>query len=373
MKRLGALFFFVMTLLPLLVVSCLGGGQLVGGWAGVAAHDGVIYLGTRDGRVVAVNASAIAENASAQALLWEWPEGSGTRSLLYATPVVSGELVYVGTYDGRLYALTGARGVERWVYPRSGSIGSIVAKPVVADDSIYVTSSDGRVYALDITYGDLKWRSEPLGGKLWTSPAVTDDAVLVSTFDGLIYALSKDTGQLLDWYYKSQAGFASSPVVHEGIIYVGSFDNSLYGIRIGHNESAWRFSGARWFWAAPLVHNATVYAGCLDGKVYAVESNTGRKLWEFDTGKPVVCSPVVVDDVLIVVNEAGNVYVIDPETGIGERIGNASNGGESSINARVRAACCAADGLVYVRAEDNKLYVINVAERRVSEPIPLTK
>ena len=373
MKRLSVLFFFVMGLFCLLLVSCFGGGQPMGGWAGVTVHEGVIYAGSRDGKVMALNASAIAENASAQALLWEWPEGTGTRSLIYTTPVVNGELVYVGTYDGRLYALTAARGVERWVYPRSGSIGSIVGKPVVADDTIYVTSSDGRVYALDITYGDLKWRSEPLAVKLWTSAAVTDDAVFVSTFDGWIYGLSKDTGQKLDWSYKSRAGFASSPVVYKDIVYVGSFDNSLYGIRIGDNEPVWRFSAGRWFWAAPVVGNATVYAGCLDGKVYAVEANTGRKLWEFDTGKPVVCSPVMADGALIVVNEAGNVYVINPETGIGERIENASNGGKSTIGVQVKAAFCAVDGVLYVRAEDNKLYVVNVAERSVSEPIPLTK
>lgn len=287
-----------------------------------------------------------------------------------------GDLVYVGTYSGQIYALTIAVGTERWVYPRTGSIGAIVASPVIVEETIYISSSDGRVYALDTTYGDLKWKSEPLAEKLWTSPVLQGDILYVSTFDGHIYALSLETGELSDWSFESEAGFASSPVIYGDIIFLGSFDRYLYAVKIGSDVPMWRFpqenQAGNWFWAAPIVNAGTVYAGCLDGKLYAIEAETGEKLWEpFDTGSPIVSSPVLVGNLLVVANEAGNVYVINPETGVGERIKNRENGDKSTIDAQIRAPLCAHEGLVYIRDEDNKLYIVDIANKEVSQPIPL--
>jgi serine/threonine-protein kinase len=262
-----------------------------------------------------------------------------------------------------------------------------VGTPVVANETIYISSSDGRVYALDTTYGDLKWKSEPLADKLWTSPAVMGDTLYVSTFDGHIYALSVETGELLNWSFESQAGFASSPVIYEDTIYVGSFDCHLYAIKIGSDVPMWKFPqekpAGNWFWAAPIVSEGIVYAGCLDGKVYAVDAETGEELWPpFEskdrTGKPapIVSSPVLIGNLVIVANEAGNVYVINRETGDGERIKNPDNGDKPTINAKIRAPLCAHEGLVYIRSEDNednRLYVVDIDKREVKEPILLTK
>jgi outer membrane protein assembly factor BamB len=96
------------------------------------------------------------------------------------------------------------------------------------------------------------------------------------------------------------------------------------------------------------------------------------KLWEFDAGSPIVSSPVLIGNLLVVANEAGNVYVINPETGEGERIRNRENGDKPTINAQIKASICAHEGLVYIRGEDNQLYVVDIEKREVSEPIPLT-
>ncbi|HEY4712459.1 MAG TPA: PQQ-binding-like beta-propeller repeat protein, partial [Dehalococcoidia bacterium] len=142
MKQPKILFLVVIALLPLILVSCTGTAQPKGGWSGPTVHDGVIYVGTTDGRVVAINSSTQSE---------QWTHT--ITSIIYTTPIVAGNLVYVGTYSGQVYALTIDRGTERWVYPRTGSMGAIVGSPVIADETIYISSSDGRVYALDTTYG----------------------------------------------------------------------------------------------------------------------------------------------------------------------------------------------------------------------------
>jgi outer membrane protein assembly factor BamB len=368
MKQPKVLFLAVMASLPLVLVSCIGGGQPTGGWAGPTVHDGIVYVGTRDGRVVAINASSREQQ-------WQWPDTAGLRGLIYATPILHDDLVYVGTYNGQVYALTSDRGAERWVYPRTGSIGAIIGRPVVVNETMYVTSSDGRVYALDVTYGDLKWESESLAGKLWTSPAVMGDTLYVSTLDGYIYDLSLETGQLLGWSFKADAGFASSPVVYEDHIYVGSFDRYLYAIRIGSNASMWRFPeeelAGNWFWASPIVKEGIVYAGCLDGKLYAIEAETGEELWEFDAASPIVSSPVLTDNLLIIIDESGTVYVFDVSTEFGDEAAPLRT---ISIGASVRSSFYAQDGLVYIRSEDNSIYVVDIDRGEIVEgwPVSLT-
>jgi len=376
MKKSKILFLVVIALLPLVLVSCISGGtQSARGWAGTTVHEGIIYVGTADGRVVAINSST--EN-----LEWSYSIAPVTapssglscgqtsaQTAIYGTPVVDRDIVYIGTYSGQVYALSIADGEDIWVYPRTGSIGAIVGSPVIANETIYISSSDGKVYALATTNGKREWETDsPLADKLWTSPTIVSDTLYVSTFDGHIYALSLETG-VLDWSFESQAGFASSPVIYEDIIYVGSFDNKLYAIRIGDSEPLWEFSGGKWFWAAPVVGNGTLYAGCLDGRVYAIETKTGEKLWEFDAGSSVVCSPVLMDNLLIVADESGTVYVFDLSAELGDEAVPLK---AISIGADVKSSFCAHDGLAYIRGEDNWIYVVDIDKGELSWKVSLT-
>jgi eukaryotic-like serine/threonine-protein kinase len=385
-QRSRAIFLVVTALLPLILASCVSGRtQLARGWSGTAIHDGVVYVGTTDGRVVAINAST-------QSRQWEYAVTPATT--LYATPIVVDGLVYVGTYSGHVLAFSGLARAEdlpfpqkregewSWDCPADGARSrAIVADLVMREDALYIASSNGRVYSLDRGSGDESWRREDvpeLAQKLWKSPAVGGDAVCVSTFDGYIYALSLETGELLDWSFKSRAGFVSSPIIHEGIIYVGAFDNSLYAIRVGDSELLWRFAGGKWFWAAPSVSEGVVYAGCLDGRLYAVDAETGEELWRFETrdakGRrvPIVSPPVLMDSLLIVVDELGAVYVLDIDGGLENqgvpREPIQLGGGD----VRVRGSFCAHEGMVYVRDEDNRLYAVDIDQGMVTWSLPLT-
>ncbi len=322
-------------------------------------------MGTVDGRVVAINSST-------QSKQWDYTITPATT--IYTAPILHGDLVYIGTYSGQVYALTIARGTERWVYPRTGSMGAIVGSLVIANETIYISSSDGRVYTLDTTYGDLKWKSEPLADKLWTSPTVIGDTLYVSTFDGHIYALSAETGELLDWSFKAEAGFVSSPVIDENTVYVGSFDRHLYAIKIGGDTPVWKFPkekpAGNWFWASPVVNEGIIYAGCLDGKLYAIDTETGERLWEYDAGSPIVSSPVLMDNLLIVTSEKGTVHVFDLNANLQNALAPLK---VIPINTTVRSSFCAREGVVYIRDENNQLYAVDIDKGEVSWMISLAQ
>jgi len=398
MKNAKIIYLIVISLFTLLLASCIpGSAQPIGGWAGTTVHDNTIYVGSRDGRVMAINASS-------EEMQWSYhvtePSGGmgcgpAVVSAAITTPIVDGDFVYIGTYSGKVLALnTTARSqnpylpeepqdrYHEWETPigTDARNNAIVADLVINDDVIYVSSSDGRVYSLRKDFGDQVKKSGILDekhSKLWTSPVIEDDTLYVSTFDGHIYALSAETLELLEWSFKLEAGFASSPVICEDTdtMFLGSFDRHLYAVKIGSDVLEWRFPeepAGNWFWASPVVNEGIVYAGCLDGTLYAIDAQTREKLWEFESkdqrGKPssIVSPPVLIDNLLIAANEAGNVYVIDPETGEGERIKNRENGDKSTINDQIRASFCAHEGLVYIRGEHNRLYVVDIDKRKVS-------
>ena len=387
MKQVKILALIVIALFALLLVSCIPGtGQPTGGWSGAAVRDGIIYIGSRDGKVVAINSST-------QSKQWDYTITPPTS--IYTTPIVDGDLVYVGTYNGIVLALNTSARVEDLPFPQArygewewycpienAKSNAIVADLAMSEDALYVASSNGRVYSLDKGSGDENWKREDIpvltenAEKLWNSPVIQGNTLYVSTFDGHIYTLSAETGQLLDWSFEAEAGFASVPVIYEDIIYVGSFDRHLYAATIGSDVPLWKFPqekpAGNWFWASPIINEGIVYAGCLDGKLYAIEAKTGEKLWEFDAESPIVSSPVLIDNLLIVGAESGNVYVINPETGVGERIKNRENSDKPTINDQIRASLCAHEGLVYVRGEDNQLYIVDIGNKEVSQPIPLT-
>jgi outer membrane protein assembly factor BamB len=384
MKKAKILLLVVIVLLPLTLVSCAPWGtQSAGGWAGTSVYEGIIYAGTLDGRVVAVNSSTGNLEWSYSIAPVTTPSGglscgqTSVPTAIYGTPVVDRDMVYLGTYNGQVLALNMLARSQNLTFPQqrygewewncpidNAKSNAIVADLLLSGNNIYVSSSNGRVYSLDKEYGDLNWESKVLDEKhrkLWTSPVIQGNDLYVSTYDGHIYALSLEAGELLDWSFESDAGFASSPVTYEDTILLGSFDRYLYAVKIGSDVPMWKFPqeepAGNWFWASPVISEGIVYAGCLDGIVYAIEAETGEKLWQFDAEDSIVTSPVLMDNMLIVVVESGTIYVFDLDTELGNGAGPLKT---ISIGADVRSSFCAQEDLVYIRGEDNQLYAVDI-------------
>ncbi|MFJ9597987.1 PQQ-binding-like beta-propeller repeat protein, partial [Streptomyces virginiae] len=60
-------------------------------------------------------------------------------------------IVYIGSSDGKVYALDAATGTPRWAHTTAGAVWS--SSPAVVDGIIYIGSNDKKVYALDAATG----------------------------------------------------------------------------------------------------------------------------------------------------------------------------------------------------------------------------
>jgi outer membrane protein assembly factor BamB len=344
-------------ILLLLVILLVGGLTASGcirslqpvGWSGGVVADGTLFLGSIEGKLVALNAGDGNR-------LWEVSLET-PKVAIYGTPTVDGELVYIGGYNGKIYAFTRDKGALRWVYPRADNLQPIVGGPVVALGKIYFgssDSSDGKLYALDAATGDWEWEFKT-GGKIWSTPVIDDGTVYIGSFDKKLYALDATTGKK-KWETAEVGGaIAATPVVYNNTVYFGSFDRYLYAVDATDGSLKWKseVEAGKWFWAKPIIYNNTVYAPSLDGKVYILDAESGHELIDaIDLGSPVSSSPVLVDGLIIIASGEGRVYSLDTANNQVKPL--------ADVREKVDAPLWASNGVIYVHTQEHEtLYALD--------------
>src|SRR5271169_1500580 len=96
-------------------------------------------------------------------LIWNFTTGGG-----FSSPTVENGVVYVGSRDNKIYALNATKGNQLWNYTTGNQI---VSSPTIVNKVVYVGSRDDNVYALNATNGAKIW-SYTTGGGVDSSPAV---------------------------------------------------------------------------------------------------------------------------------------------------------------------------------------------------------
>ena len=89
--------------------------------------NGVVYIGSEDDNVYALNASTGAK-------LWSYDTGNKVES----SPAVANGVVYVGTRPGGVDALNASTGALLWSYT-TGSVGD--SSPAIVNGTLYIGSS----------------------------------------------------------------------------------------------------------------------------------------------------------------------------------------------------------------------------------------
>jgi eukaryotic-like serine/threonine-protein kinase len=129
-----------------------------------------------------------ASNVSGIDIVWI----DDNRGAVLSSPVVADGVVYVGSQDHNVYALSAAIAPPERVVWIFGTGGPVFSSPAVADGVVYVGSDDGSVYAVTVATAP-----PPLGG----GPPSRSPAKI--------------------WSFPTGGG-AGSPAVADGVVYIGS-------------------------------------------------------------------------------------------------------------------------------------------------------
>jgi outer membrane protein assembly factor BamB len=263
-----------------------------------------------------------------QALAWKFKTGGRVIS----SPLVVGDVVYVGSTDGSLYALNRADGSQRWKFDSKGPIAS---SPAFHAGMVYVLSSDGLLYAVEAETGKSRWTFATKGERRFTAP-------------GIHGALPR-TERMPDPFDV----FTSSPTVANGVVYIGSGDQNVYALDAGTGAVRWTFATGDVVHASPAVANGTVFIGSWDRNLYALNADNGRERWKYTTGNDTVIynqigiasSAAVVNGTVFVGGRDGKFHAVDEKTGAPRWVHN-NNGGWTIASPAVR------NGIVYFPTSD---------------------
>ncbi len=341
-------------------------------------------------------------------LRWRFRTGGPVRS----SPAIAGDVVYIGSSDGTLYALDLATGIPRWSRPlgsavtsspavgsglvyaqtRNGDVFALradggdvawrastgadvpfawpftsgdiyVSSPVLAAGRVLVGGGDGGLHAFDARTGEEEW-SAPTEGRVRSSPAVANGRAYVGSADGSVYAFDVESGRRAwrfdtfgrtldsDTFGFDRKTVQSSPAVADGLVYVGARDGFLYAIDADSGAMRWRFDHqVSWVNSSPAVAGGLVFDGSSDGHfVQAVDAVSGRERWRFTTPASVWSSPAVAGGVVYVGDGAGDLLALDAQRG--DTLWSFRAGGG------VRDAPAAADGVVVFGSEDGGVYAV---------------
>jgi outer membrane protein assembly factor BamB/serine/threonine protein kinase len=297
-----------------------------------AVVGGTAYIGSQDGKLYAVDIATGRQR---------WAFNAGGR--IESSPAVAQGIVYFGAHNGKVYAVDSVRGEKLWEFATGDKVES---SPAVIDGVVYIGSDDRRLYALDAATGHQKWAFQA-ERRFFSSPAVVAGMVFVGNDDSKLYAVDVTTGAKR-WEFLTGWGVGSSPTVALGTVYVGSLDNKVYALDAQTGAKRWEFATFGGVLSSPAVAEGMVYVGSLDHTVYALDAATGRQLWAFQTGASVTSSPAVASGVVFIGSDDRQLYALDAATG--RQLWTFATGD------KVLSSPAIADGLVFVGSWDGKLY-----------------
>lgn len=142
-----------------------------------ALTDELVIFGGRDGFLYAVERATGKER-------WRMDHKV---SWVMSKPAIAEGKVFTGTSDGRfIQAIDLQTGQEVWKFTIQNVCWS---SPTFADGVVYIGSDEGRLYALNADTGEKEWQFRT-GSRVRSTPVVKDGVIYFGSHDGSLYALT---------------------------------------------------------------------------------------------------------------------------------------------------------------------------------------
>ena len=236
---------------------------------------------------------------------WASPVGAGT---LYASPIVSGGRVYIGSGDGRMYAFDAVTGATLWVGAQMTLF--FVDSAAGGKGLVFASSLYQPLLAYDAQTGAMVWRSS-LVSDLRASPTLADGVLYVASFDGTLNALDAATGAPIWSAPGPCCVFDQAPVVTGGRVFQIRTDHTLTAYDARDGTKLWSkdaFAVGTFAWSyGMLFYNEYP-------NVVAVDEATGAQVWAAPVLAATTTGAPAVADGLVFVTQA-NLVALNAASG----------------------------------------------------------
>ena len=344
--------------------------------------------------------------ANAQTLAQAWSFGTG--DWVTGTPIVADGVVYIGSWDGKMYALRERDGSVVWSYnastlpvDRCNTTYGIDSTAALSGGRLFFGNGLAQLTALNATTGQLIWRNQLADAAqafhIWASPLVFDGKIYVGLAShcvnpcvtGRLVCVDANDGHVL-WSFgtapEGSLGGAvwSSAAVDAGrrMIYVGTgnyctgtdlHSSAIIALNADTGALLWRFKRLPAgdlnnldFGASPVLFDISgqpaVAVPSKDGHCYALNRATGELIWDtvVTDGNSIggsIASPAAAFGKIFfgatVQRTTGKVVALDQRDG---RIV-----WQSALSAPVLGAAAVAGGVVFVGGADGALHAFDAS------------
>lgn len=183
-----------------------------------SVSDGVVYFGSRDANVYAVEASS-------GKLKWKQQFGG---SWMPSSTAITDKRIYVGSSDAKKYfSLDKETGS---VIDSINTYSYTFSSPAISGNTVYIGVFNGYVYAFDKSNSKIKWTFKTDASNNAINTYITSEGRIKKEMRaGIAYKVVSDMQKSLKRYF-SIGAIVSSPVIDNGVLYVSSSDGYLYAI-----------------------------------------------------------------------------------------------------------------------------------------------
>jgi outer membrane protein assembly factor BamB len=203
---------------------------------------------------------------------WQRPEGppEDLPSLVSGPAVdLDANVVVVGSENGNLYAYDATTGEPRKGFPFK-TRGKIWSTPVIHQGVVYFGSHDKNVYAVSLKDGRLKWKF-PTGGAVAGRPLLLRDLVIAGSFDKMLYAINIKDGRKA-WQFQGNNWFWTGAVSDGRTIFAPSMDGNVYALDRGGNL-LWKHDVGSAIVSRPVLMPRGLVVAGKDGKISVLDTS----------------------------------------------------------------------------------------------------
>jgi len=334
--------------------------------------------------------SGLAEGSlpNQMALLWSFKTGDAIKS----SPVIGNGLVYIGSSDGKVYALNLTNGTVQWKF---NTDDSVEAPPLLWNGTVYVGVVKGLLFALDARDGKVKWQYETAGkimGSANCVPAPDGNGqwILIGSYDNTMHCVDATSGKRV-WTYETQNFINGAPAVAAGklvfggcdaqihvvsvadgkslakidagsyiaasaaldghLAFVGNYGGKLLCVDLVSQKTVWSYGNKETetpFFASPAIGVDRIIAGCRDNSVHCVSRKDGQRIWVFKTRGDVDSSPVICGDKVVACSVDGRIYLL--------KLSDGTQVWSYELGAPIIGSPAVAGGWLIVGADDGRVY-----------------
>lgn len=269
----------------------------------------------------AYTGEVMALNAQTGRTIWK----INTRLDLTSGLAAANGMVFVGTSEGQIVAIKQQDGAPGWWAPM---VNEVLATPVTAGNKVLVKDESGALQAFTTNNGKLLWtytHDEPsliLRGS--GSPRVFGNYAIAGFSSGNLVKLRLSNGSEV-WNKAIIEGHGVSdiqrmvdidvdPQIINGIIYVATYQGKIAAVNLTNGQMLWHHELSSYSGLA--IANNTVYVSDDVGDVWAFDTKTGGVVWKQNAlSNRNLTAPAIIGNNIVVGDAQGYLHFMSQADG----------------------------------------------------------